>query len=230
MQTLGLPRHPYTIRDVKSGALFVDYADELSTTYAIMATDKILEHLGRAGVDLSRSVLSTDNGSEYGGSEYGGSERRERQIGFHTRIGAAGVVHRFLPPATPNAHGDVESSHGAIQQEFFDLEPFRSRRDFFEKAATYQAWWNFVRPNYSKGKRTPAQILQQEGLDPIILLAPPADLDAMLRRQPDTQQVGQHLPVDTEHFRGGIRRGGGKSIPPPQFPSLLGVGVGVRDS
>ena len=195
MQTLGLPRHQYTIRDVKSGALFVDYADELSTTYAIMATDKILAHLGRAGVDLNRSVLSTDNGSEYGGSEYGGSERRERQIGFHARMGAAGVVHRFLPPAAPNAHGDVESSHGAIQQEFFDLEPFRSRRDFFEKAATYQAWWNFVRPNYSKGKKTPAQILQQEGLDPIILLVPPTDLDAMLRRQPDTRQAGQHLPV-----------------------------------
>jgi len=57
MQALGLPRHPYTIRDVKSGALFVDYADELSTTYAIMATDKILAHLGRGGVDLNRSVL-----------------------------------------------------------------------------------------------------------------------------------------------------------------------------
>jgi len=190
MQALGLPRHQYTIRDVKSGALFVDYADELSTTYAIMATEKILERLGRAGVDLSRSVLSTDNGSEYGGGE-----RRERQIGFHARMGAAGVVHRFLPPATPNAHGDVESSHGAIQKEFFDLEPFRSRCDLFEKTATYQAWWNFVRPNYSKGKKTPAQILQEEGLDPIILLAPPTDLDAMLRRQPDTLQVGQHLPV-----------------------------------
>ena len=42
-------------------------------------------------------------------------------------------------------------------------------------------------------------VLPALGLDPIILLASPTDLDAMLRHQPDTQQVGQHLPVDAGH-------------------------------
>ena len=58
MQALGLPLQHYTVRDVKSGALFIDYADELSTTYALMATRRILEHPGRS----SRSGYSKQSG------------------------------------------------------------------------------------------------------------------------------------------------------------------------
>src|SRR5437763_798548 len=60
----GLPRQQYTMRDVKSGALFIDYANELSTTYATLATMRILDHLAAGGVDLKQTILSTDNGSE----------------------------------------------------------------------------------------------------------------------------------------------------------------------
>jgi hypothetical protein len=37
---------------------------------------------------------------------------------------------------------------------------------FFEKVATYQRWWNFARPNYAKGGKTPAQILEESGVNP----------------------------------------------------------------
>jgi transposase len=203
MRAHGLPRQQYTHRDVKSGALFIDYADELSTSYACMASRRILEHLGRHGVALSGMVLSTDNGSEYGGTE-----RREREIGYHADMQRLGPRHRFLPPATPNAHGDVESSHSRIEQEFFDLEYFRSRRDFFEKITTYQHWWNFARPNYSKGGRTPAEILAEEGVDLRLLLRLPEDLDALLRKGEKIRGVGQNLPVDTVRWPG----------PSPLFP------------
>jgi transposase len=170
-----LPRHQYTVRDVRSGALFIDYANELSTTYATMATRRVLEHLRRWGVALDQTVLSTDNGSEYGGTE-----RTERTIGFHAKMQRYGLSHRFLPPATPNAHADVESSHATIEHELFDLETFGDRDEFFAKVRAYQRWWNFARPNYSKGK-TPAQILEQEGYDPRLLLLDPLDLDNHLR-------------------------------------------------
>jgi len=192
MQGLALPRQQYTMLDVKSGALFVDYANELSTTYATMATERILGHLRRWGADLDAMVLTTDNGSEYGGAD-----RHERQSGFHARIETLGPTHRYNPPATPNAHGNVESSHHFVESELFDLEAFRSRRDFFEKLSTYQRWWNFARPNYSKGKRTPAQILEEEGIDPRILLLTPADLDYMFRHGQNHTRVGPHVPVDT---------------------------------
>lgn len=189
MRASGLPQHQYTHRDVKSGALFIDYADELSTTYATMASERILAHLARHGVALGEMVLSTDNGSEYGGTE-----RRARTVGYHARMEDHVGEHRFLPPATPNAHADVESSHASIEPELFDLERFRSRRDFFEKVTTYQNWWNFARPNYSKGRRTPAEILEEEGLDPRALLLTPADLDYMFRHDQDHGRVGQHVP------------------------------------
>jgi len=189
-----LPRYQYTTRDVKSGALFLDYADELSATYATMAAERLLEHFARQGLELEHTILSTDNGAEYGGQE-----RRTRQRGFPAAIRRNGVQHRFLPPATPNAHADVESSHASIELEFFDLEHFQSRDEFFNKARIYQYWWNFARINYSKGGKTPAQILEEEGVDPCILLINPLDLGQMLKHldisKVTNPRVGQDVPA-----------------------------------
>ena len=190
MRAQGLPRHQYTHIDVKSGALFIDYANELSATYAALASQRILEHLGRKGAAMDQMILSTDNGSEYGGTE-----KRERAIGYPATVRAAGVTHRFPPPATPNAHANVESSHGAIEKEIFDLEEFRDRPDFFEKLTTFQRWWNFARMNYSKDGKTPAQILSEEGLDPALLLLDPIDLDCYFRNRSPTAGVGHDVPA-----------------------------------
>ena len=189
MRALGLPLQQYTVRDVKTGALFIDYADELSTTYATLATQRIITHLEQWGVPLQNMILSTDNGSEYGGQE-----KRERSRGFHAKANSWGITHRFLPPRTPNAHADVESSHSSIEQELFELEPFYSRQDFFQKIHTYQLWWNFARPNFSKKLNTPAQLLQQEGFDPRLLMLKPLDLDHYFRYQ-NLDSKGSLLPV-----------------------------------
>ncbi len=193
MRTHRLARHQYTWRDVKSGALFVDYAEELSTTYAILGAQRILNHLRAFGVDLAQTVLSTDNGSEYGGAD-----RSERDRGFHRRVQAFGLTHRFNPPATPNAHADVETVHRLVEDELFDLERFGSRTEFFDKVTTYQRWWNFARPNYSKGGRTPAQFLQAEGLDPRLLLLNPIDLAGLFKIQNYSANLGSHVPVSPE--------------------------------
>ena len=42
-----------------------------------------------------------------------------------------------------NAQADVESTHGLIESEFYDIEDFRSREDFF----------NMVRPNFQREAR-----------------------------------------------------------------------------
>ena len=191
MTALGLPRHQYTVRDVKSGAMFLDYANELSATYATLATQRILQTLQDYGLDMAQMRLSTDNGSEYGGQD-----RHERAHGFHAAVQRFGVPHCFLPPRTPNAHADVESAHARIEPELFDLETYRSRQDFFEKVATYQRWWNFARPNYSKGGKTPAQILVEHGLNPsVLLLLLPLDLDRYFRYTIHPPPLGSHLPA-----------------------------------
>jgi transposase len=192
MMDLGLPRHQYTHRDVKTGALFIDYADERTASHALISTRRVLGRLRRHGVDLGDKVLSTDNGSEYGGTD-----KRQRDRGYHAAVGGEGIAHRFLPPATPKAHADVESSHARIEAELFDLENFASRADFFEKVCAYQRWWNFARPNCSKGDKTPAELLAEEGIDPSVLLLVPDDLDAHIRHDPRGHHMGQYLPVDT---------------------------------
>ena len=194
MTTHKLPRHEYTLRDVKSGAVFVDYANELSATYAALSVKRVLLHLRDQGFPLDRLTVSTDNGAEFGGQE-----KSERLSGFPAIIRSTGASHRFIPPATPNAHADVESFHSFIESEFLDLETFHSRRDFFTKVTTYQRWWNFGRPNYSKGKITPAEFLRAEGFDPAALLLDPLDLDAHFRTissaPPSPSRVGQEVPA-----------------------------------
>lgn len=189
-----LPRQLYDIRDVKSGAVFADFANDLSATYAALSAGRILHHLRAHGFPMDRIVLSTDNGSEFGGQE-----KHTRTHGFPAVVRSSGARHRFIPPRTPNAHADVESFHSAIEPEFMDLERFASRHDFFAKATTYVRWWNFARPNYSKGKKTPAQILEEDGLDPAILFLDPLDLDAAFRTLSLTNRhpggVGQEVPA-----------------------------------
>ena len=168
-----LPRHEYTLRDVISGAVFVNYANELSATFAVLSVKRVLLHLRDQGFPLDRLTVSTDNGAEFGGQE-----KSERLSGFPAVIRSKGATHCLSPPATPNAHADVESFDSFIESEFLGLETFQSRRDFFAKVTTYQRWWNFGRPNYSKGQRTPAKFLAAEGFNPSALLLDPLDLDA----------------------------------------------------
>lgn len=194
MKALNLPWHMYTHRDVKTGALFMSFANELTTSHAIIETRRVISRLERHGHLFDGQRLSTDNGAEYGGTD---KHRRER--GFHAVVESLHVPHRFLPPASPKCHADVETVHAAIENEFFDWETFASRADFFEMATAYQRWWNFSRPNYSKGDgktgKTPAQLLGEEGIDPRVLLLTPDDLDAHIRHDPRGHHLGHYLPV-----------------------------------
>src|SRR5690606_39205515 len=50
MEALGLPRYEYTIRDTKSGALFLGFAQQLSVTYTSILIQRCLKHLERFGI------------------------------------------------------------------------------------------------------------------------------------------------------------------------------------
>jgi hypothetical protein len=54
MEALGLPRFEYTIRDTKSGALFLGIANQISVTYASLLIRRCLGHLARFGIDRAR--------------------------------------------------------------------------------------------------------------------------------------------------------------------------------
>ncbi|MDR1280253.1 MAG: GntR family transcriptional regulator, partial [Opitutaceae bacterium] len=77
----------------------------------------LLGHLRDHGVPLAQVEVRTDLGTGFDGDTV-----HYRPDGFHRSISAMGALHRFNPPARPNANADVESSHATIEPEFFDLE------------------------------------------------------------------------------------------------------------
>jgi transposase len=180
IKPLGLPRHQYSIREVPTGAVFVSYASELSTTYACLCLKRFLQHLRQCGKNLADVHIYTDNGAEFGGGE-----KRERERGFHALVEKQlGATHHFNPPATPNANADVESFHNLVQKELFERELFESREQFISAVTTYQNYFNLARPISTKGYRAPLQVLNDKDprLSEKLLLLNPVFLDTLFDR------------------------------------------------
>ncbi|MFC1806226.1 helix-turn-helix domain-containing protein, partial [Planctomycetota bacterium] len=151
---LGLPLSQFSVRDVRSGGMWLTYATETAAVYAHLTVRRLLRHLQACGVDLSQTLLQSDNGSEFKGNQL----RLDGTLLADT-VAVFGAQHRFNPPSCPNANADVESLHARIEPEFYDREDFSSLPDFLSKASLYQTYWNLGRPNRSKGRQTPWEIL-----------------------------------------------------------------------
>jgi transposase-like protein len=178
-----LPRFQYTCRDVKTGAVFLGFARELSEAYACCFMAAVAAHLRRTGYDLKDfATVQTDNGSEYSGNE----RKLRNDRGFrHLVEDTIKARHRFIPVGKKNYQADVESLHERVESEFFDLELFGGRDDFFDRASAWQLWWNTVRETGHRGNRSPDQILCEQNAqrDPNVWFLPALDLDQLMDRR-----------------------------------------------
>ncbi len=159
LKPLKLPRFQYTVRDTKSGMLFLGFSDELSELNARTMIDYVLRRL-RSQMPDKKIIVQTDNGVEFGGTT-----RHFEKSPFCQAVQAHGGEHLFIPPKLCNANGDVESLHNLIETEFFDIAKFESREDFIRKAESYRLFFNLERPNSYKGGKTPWLIAQQDWAD-----------------------------------------------------------------
>lgn len=77
---------------------------------------------------------------------------------------------------------DVETVHGLMETEFYEIENFTDRNNFMSKASTYQLFFNLERPNTYKENRTPWQLAQEKkpDLDKRLLMTAAVDLDVLL--------------------------------------------------
>jgi len=178
---LGLPKYQFTMRDTKSGFLALGFAEEYSELYSTIMAELYLNHLKMHGIKASEITIQTDNGSEFGGGK-----KNVNKSGFvNTIVCQHGARHQYIPPGMSNANGDVESLHSTIENEFFDIENFSDRDDFWTKIQAYQLFYNIVRPNYSKAGKTPAQMIFEERptVDSRVLLFPVLDLDKEFRQR-----------------------------------------------
>jgi transposase len=159
MKEFRLPHFQYTIRDTKSGMLFLGFSDELSELTARTMMDYVVARV-RAQMPNHRIIIQTDNGSEFsGGARHFDTSRFSQGVHKHE------AEHIFIPPGMCNANADVESVHNSIEKEFFDLTAFESRGDFMQKVETYRLFYNLERPNRSKKMKTPWLITQEDWPD-----------------------------------------------------------------
>ena len=166
-QQFGLPAIQYTAREVRSGLLFWAFAQKRSAAASAVFAARIQQHLDRYGVSLRDLVWQTDNGGEFKGD-------------FPAALGDS--QHVLIPPAAHTYQSDVETVHRLEEDEFFDLEEFRSRGQFLAKVHTYQLYFNLARPNTHKENQTPWQIIERLApRSPLELcLLPPVFLDYYL--------------------------------------------------
>ncbi len=188
MQTHGLPRHQYTVRDVTTGLLFLGYADTLSLSYADLFADRIIQHLQRCGIDMSQTTWQTDNGSEFIGSW----QAKDDSAFTKTIQRVPGQVHRTIPPGQHRFQADVETVHSLMETEFFEIEPFAGRQNFIDKATTYQLFFNLARKNSGKENKTPWELVNDKHprADPRLPLLPPVYLDKLFHERLHSKTPG----------------------------------------
>jgi transposase len=175
-QAFDLPVVQYTAREIRSGLLFLAFAQARSAAASQVFAARIQRHLERLGICLRDLVWQTDNGGEFIGRQ-GRGPRRE---GFPSALGDS--QHLRIPPAAHTYQSDVETVHRLIEDEFFDLETFSSRADFLAKASLYQLYFNLARPNSHKQFQSPWQIVEHLAprLPLQLCLLPPVFLDYYL--------------------------------------------------
>jgi len=180
MKSKNLPKHQYTIREVSCGIQFLGYSNELSLTNSTLFTRIVNHHLEKHKLLPDESIRQSDNGSEYIGS-WNAKTPSSYTLAVES---IKGQKHRTIPPRIYQLQGDVETVHNLIEQEFFELETFGNRDDFFRKALSYLAFFNLERPNSYKENKSPWQLAKEKnpGIKKEALILPPIDLDYVLSK------------------------------------------------
>ena len=90
----------------------------------------------------------TDNDSSFG-------------LQFTWHLADLGIHHRRIPPASPEVNGKVERSHKTDQQEFYNPQRFRNRKDLARKLKRWEREYNEQRPHLALEGKTPAERVAQ---------------------------------------------------------------------
>ena len=157
MKSLHLPKYQFTAREVRSGLMYLGFAQQKSAYNACLFIQILCNHLNHCGINMKNLKFQTDNGSEFIGCF-----RQDRtRDGFEKTVEGFGATHKRIPPRAWSYNSDVETVHNTIEREFYDLENFEHIKDFHQRLASYQAWYNLVRANMNKNCKSPWQIVRK---------------------------------------------------------------------
>ena len=151
-----LPKYQITARCIRTGALFIGYTQQHSTTGTAIFIYRLFTHLKHYGVKPSEITIQTDNGTEFT------APWNSLKKTLFTKVIEVSFTstHKTIPVGAKTYQSDVESSHRLIEDEFYACRYFSSAQDFLKQAHQYQNHFNFTRFNtYKNG--SPVQLLQQ---------------------------------------------------------------------
>jgi hypothetical protein len=190
-KTRNLPKVQYSFREVSCGILFLGFANNISLTHAQLFAIYINHFLRKFNALPPESMRQTDNGSEYIGSW----NAKEPSAYTKSIESLPGQWHNTIFPGAHRMQSDVETIHNLMEMEFYEIEQFKSREDFMNKATTYQLFFNLHRPNSYKEHKSPLQLVQEKkpDLDQRLLMIPPVDLDKLLSWKISLIQGGKNL-------------------------------------
>ena len=157
MKTLAVAKYQFTAREVRSGLMFLGFANQCTAYNACLFAQILCSPLNSCGIDMKKLKFQTDNGKEFRGCF-----RQDRtRDGFEKVVEGFGSTHKRIPVRAWSYNSDVETVHGTIEDEFYDLENFEGIKDFPRRVASYQAWYNLVRLNSNKDYKSPWQIIKE---------------------------------------------------------------------
>ena len=174
-RTYDLPRYQLTARDVKSGMLYIALARRNDGVNAANFLVLLAEHLKKHGIDLSKVIIQTDNGSEF----IGNWKQKTASLFTHLTEKVFHMQHHRIPSGQSTYNSDVESSHWRIEKDFYDLEEFRGIGSLTIKAFSYMLYFNLQRRNKAKLNKTSYELLQLDypKMKPTICAFNPVVLD-----------------------------------------------------
>ena len=192
MKALNLPKYQYTVRDTKTGMLFLGFSNELSELNARTMAQYVLNSMDDKLKSEKPPTIQTDNGAEFSGLS-----KCFETSSFSRGIKELGAEHCYIRPGHKNAQADVESSHRLIEEEFYDYTVHHSREDFIKNCESYRLFFNMIRPNYYKKSKTPWLLMHEdypeENYASKMSLLQTIDLDKNNGHKP-YKEKGQSLP------------------------------------
>jgi len=152
-----IPNFQYTARDQITGMQYICYSWEHTLINSVRFVESLLSHIQSFGIHSSEICIQTDNGSEFIGNIFSKNDSLFTEViekTYHAK-------HKTIPIGKKEYQGVVESAHGRIEYEFYDVERFHSLSDFLSKAYTYTVYWNLDRKRLSD-KKSPMMLIKEK--------------------------------------------------------------------
>ena len=143
----GITYYQYTAIDKHSRLVFAKVYEKKTSRNTKLFIQEAMKYFG-----FNISKVQTDNGSEFMGE-------------FDKYLQEIGIEHYYSYPRTPKTNGNVERVIRTIEEELWFIEGIDYTIDHLNSLLKkYIEKYNFVRPHYSLGYRTPAEVAYGNGI------------------------------------------------------------------